>query len=211
MQTYYKLIFIISLSFFSFAIAAQSCNENEISLTINFDDYPDETTWKILNSNGVILFSGTGYDYYYYENYEYGYTNVNATYCLPNGCYDFVIDDYEGDGICCGYGTGNYTLVDNSGAILASGGQFGYSETTNFCLNSSVCPPTLSLNGPLTAGTYQADDSISSNGQVDNSSGGAVNFQAGANSGEFIELLSGFIADGAVAFEAINIQCDFTD
>jgi len=54
---------------------------------------------------------------------------------LADACFDFTIYDTYGDGICCGYGNGSYTLTeDASGTILANGGSFASSETTNFCV-----------------------------------------------------------------------------
>jgi len=54
------------------------------------------------------------------------------------GCYDFVIYDSYGDGICCAYGNGNYTVTDSAGTVLASGGSYGRSETTNFCVTDTI-------------------------------------------------------------------------
>ena len=60
---------------------------------------------------------------------------VVQTACLSTGCYDFIIYDSYGDGICCNYGTGSYVLEDAGGAVLAAGSSFGFQETTNFCVN----------------------------------------------------------------------------
>ena len=43
--------------------------------------------------------------YHWYEDF----TIFNYEYCLPVGCYDFVIHDSFGDGICCSIASdGNY-------------------------------------------------------------------------------------------------------
>ena len=45
---------------------------------------------------------------------------------LPaSGCYDFIIYDEYGDGICCTYGSGYYEITDTDGAMLVEGGAFG--------------------------------------------------------------------------------------
>ena len=73
-------------------------------------------------------------------------STVTEDICLPNGCYDFTIFDSYGDGICCAYGNGSYSLTDGS-TVLASGGSFGSSETTNFCVGSTPPPPPPSYCG----------------------------------------------------------------
>lgn len=96
----------------------------ELELEIVTDDYPSETTWKILSDLGDEIRSGGGY------------VQSNTLYtefiCLNYGCYEFVIYDAYGDGICCDYGVGSYTLLEG-GEIYASGGDFGSSELTEFC------------------------------------------------------------------------------
>lgn len=87
-----------------------------------------------------------------------------------------------------------------------------YNANAN-CDNGSCffCIQALSITGVVLNGVYNADDIITSNGQIITSSSGPVAYHAGANFGEFIELQNGFFADGSVNFEAVNIQCDFTD
>ena len=75
----------------------------------------------------------------------------SGDFCLANGCYDFTINDAYGDGICCSYGNGSYTVTNNDdGSTLASGGSFTSSETTNFCVGAG---------GPsCTDGTQNGDE-----------------------------------------------------
>lgn len=40
----------------------------------------------------------------------------------PNKCYSFIFVDTYGDGICCTYGQGSYTVIDASGTVIAGGG-----------------------------------------------------------------------------------------
>ncbi len=110
------------------------CNGTEVIVTINLDNYPEETTWLIENSAGITMASGGPYG-----NLADGSTVVDIS-CLPNGCYDFIINDSYGDGICCSYGTGSYDVVDENGNMLASGGAFGFSETTVFCVSTGPAP-----------------------------------------------------------------------
>ena len=104
------------------------CLGNEVTLTINLDNYPEETSWDIQNDAGDVVASGGTY------GSQPDGSQVVELACLVDGCYDFTIYDSYGDGICCAYGTGDYTLTDDTGAVLAAGAAFGSSETTNFCL-----------------------------------------------------------------------------
>ena len=117
-----------------------ACNNNtpchDVTVTINLDNYPAETSWQILNGSGSIVASSNGT----YAG-ETGGSTVSQTVCLPEGCYDFIIDDSYGDGICCAYGNGSYQVTDPSGNVVASGGDFTNSEITNFCIGPPPpCP-----------------------------------------------------------------------
>ncbi|MEM8527950.1 MAG: S8/S53 family peptidase [Bacteroidota bacterium] len=104
------------------------CNDNALTLTIVTDQYPQETSWNITDDNGNTVASGGGY--------TSQFTSYTEDICLPDGCYTFTILDSYGDGICCAYGNGSYTLTDGS-STLSSGGSFQSSEATDFSLNTN--------------------------------------------------------------------------
>lgn len=107
-----------------------SCINTTLSLTL--DNYPEETSWQITDNSGTVVASGGTY------GSQPDGTTLTINNCLPAGCYTFTINDTYGDGICCSYGNGSYTLTNaDSGATLASGGSFGSTEATNFCLSST--------------------------------------------------------------------------
>jgi len=103
---------------------------NSLTLEIVLDQFPNETTW-FLEKNGTPVISGGPYG---------GYSNgdtVTYDFCSVSGCYLFTILDSFGDGICCQYGEGSYQLIDNNtGDTLAMGGEFGFIDTTSFCLDA---------------------------------------------------------------------------
>jgi hypothetical protein len=105
-----------------------SCSN--VTLTLVLDNYPAETTWNIKNGSGATVASGGPY-----ATSQKGATITNSN-CLPAGCYTFTINDSYGDGICCAYGNGSYTLSGPSGTI-ATGGAFGSTATHNFCVGTS--------------------------------------------------------------------------
>ena len=110
-----------------------ACTENEVNVSITFDNYPEETAWTLKNASGATVASGS------YSSANPDGSTVNETYCLPDGCYDFEITDSYGDGICCSYGNGSYSVTSGS-TTLASGGSFTSSDTTNFCLGGAPAP-----------------------------------------------------------------------
>ena len=95
------------------------------------DNYATETTWEFTDSSGNILAQGGGY------------TN-NNTYTLEleipsaDECYTFTINDSYGDGICCQYGTGSYSISDDSGNVIFSGGDFSSTESTTFRVGETL-------------------------------------------------------------------------
>jgi hypothetical protein len=104
-----------------------------VTISITLDNYPEETSWTITNSGGSVVASGGTY------GSQPDGSTVNITTCLTDGCYDFTISDAYGDGICCSYGNGSYS-VSTGGSTVASGGSFGASETTNFCISGGPAP-----------------------------------------------------------------------
>ena len=106
------------------------------TLTLNVvkDQLGGQTTWLIRNSENQTIASGGPY-----VNFKGGEVETHEI-CVDDGCYDFVIMDTYGDGICCSNYDGSYTLLDENNNVLASGGEFGSQETTNFCLSGDSDP-----------------------------------------------------------------------
>ncbi len=116
------------------------CEGNAIVVSITLDNYPEETSWTITDAGGATVASGGTY------GSQADGSTVTINECLPDGCYDFTISDAYGDGICCSYGNGSYTVTGESG-VLASGGSFASSETTNFCFDGGPsCTPGASCD-----------------------------------------------------------------
>lgn len=106
--------------------AALLCTE--FTLDILLDNWPGETTWVVEGSGGVVAQGGP---------YQEANAAVQSVFCLTDGCYVFKIFDSYGDGICCGYGSGNYSLTQGDNVIV-SGGAFGTVESTEFCVGENL-------------------------------------------------------------------------
>ncbi len=122
--------------------AFSAINGNTLTLTIVTDQYGSETTWEILDGGSPIASGGP-----YSDLGGVGTATYVESVCVPDGCYDLVINDSYGDGMCCTYGNGSYTLEDAFANTLASGGTFTNSETTNFCVPVAQGPPTADFVG----------------------------------------------------------------
>jgi hypothetical protein len=133
-----KLIISILILNYSFlTINAQSCVNTTLSITL--DNYPTETTWTLKNNQGIIIYQGGNYLSTQKNQ------NITTTICIVQGqSYIFEIKDSYGDGICCNYGNGSYSIKYGT-STLCSGGSFTSSMTHNFCFNctpNSVGTPT---------------------------------------------------------------------
>jgi chitodextrinase len=131
--------------------AGSTGGDTDVTLTIVLDNYPEETSWQIRDGGTVIASGGT------YGSQPDGST-VQEVITLADGCYDFVINDSYGDGICCSYGSGSYSLT-GGGSTLASGGAFGSSETTAFCVGGATSSyatqsSSSSLGTPVSVSMY---------------------------------------------------------
>lgn len=112
-------------------------NAVEYGLTLVLDDYGSETTWQLESDNGVVIYGdgpygsggGWGSDGTEGQVEEYDL-------CLGNGCYTLTIFDEFGDGMCCDYGDGSFTLLDQNGGQLTSGGEFEDDVSYEFCITS---------------------------------------------------------------------------
>jgi len=104
-----------------------SCQTVKLDLTT--DEYAAETTWDLKDSGNTVLYSGGPYNTGVSQN-------IVEEFRLPYGNYTFTIYDSYGDGICCYWGTGHYSLTNlSTGKVyIDSGGEFGSNESTAFSL-----------------------------------------------------------------------------
>jgi len=101
----------------------------DITVTIVTDQWGSETTWTLWNGSLGILTGGpyTDLGSSGIQSQTPASTTVPAYSCLT-----FKIEDSYGDGICCDYGNGSYTITDGLGNIIAQGGDFSTSEEIKF-------------------------------------------------------------------------------
>lgn len=108
---------------------ASECSKIRVQVTL--DNYPQETSWNITNAQGSVVIKGPAY-----SSLQKNQTIVLDS-CLLAGCYSFTIGDAYGDGICCAYGTGKYS-VWKDGVLIGEGGSFGKSARHDFCIENKT-------------------------------------------------------------------------
>jgi hypothetical protein len=126
-------------------VVAESFDTTQIIVTVMTDDFGNETIWALLDSNEEPIISNIDLDdpfgsEYYNDNQLYTHT-IDVE---NNQCYIFAILDLEGDGICCDYGEGYYTVTTTDGQVIAEGGQFTDMEMTPFGISA-----TMGIDTPL--------------------------------------------------------------
>ncbi len=108
-------------------------------VTIVPDNYPNEVSWALTNvQTNAVVASGNS-------------AGSTGQICIPDdACFKFTIYDSYGDGICCSYGNGSYTVTVD-GNTVATGGDYDDFESTHF-----NCPPGYSCNSaiPTTLGAH---------------------------------------------------------
>ncbi len=95
-----------------------------IHLEILTDDFPSETTWELVQEGYGTIASGGPLDA----------PATLHTWDIPvecQGCFTFTIFDSYGDGICCAFGNGAYS-VSFEDSPICSGSEFGAQES---CVN----------------------------------------------------------------------------
>ena len=99
-------------------------NEFGYEISITTDNYPEETSFRLLNENNEKIIEQNGS---LTKN-----TDNKFSGCLAAGCYIFEIEDAWGDGMCCNYGQGDFGVVVN-GAVAIQGEKFKRSLSKPFC------------------------------------------------------------------------------
>lgn len=108
----------------SVSIAGAENATGDVKLFILLDSKPEETTWELINTaTGEVVQTGGPYS-------SPGAVTIPME-VSDNNCYEFVIYDTGGDGICCGHGTGYYGMLHGNDPMF-TGSYFGDSERYQF-------------------------------------------------------------------------------
>ena len=122
-------------AYFNSTLAQQNVDV-DLTIEITTDQYGSETTWDIRTSSGLGVAAGGPYN----DLSSSGTTVQIPVQVSLNSleCYTFTIYDDYGDGICCNYGNGSYTVTDGNGNPVAVGGGFNDEQSTMFRTETTV-------------------------------------------------------------------------
>lgn len=127
----------------------------QIILTLETDNFPDETSWELADEDGNILFTGGPYNQVQ--------STITEVWCLDgDACYTFTIFDSYGDGMNSpGPDDGNYTITDGFGNVLANlmAVNFGFEEKNEFCA-TFMCMMDVAIDFSPESSEGAADGSI---------------------------------------------------
>lgn len=104
-----------------------------LEVVVMTDAFPEESSYRIFDQNNNEVGNQL--------RFRQSQRTTTQNYCLPVGCYTFVMYDDAGDGMCCDFGNGGFELTDTRGNIFGSGGQFGSTDTVKFCLTGVGVEP----------------------------------------------------------------------
>ena len=118
---------------------AQCPNGTYVDILITPDQYPQETSWAILNDSGDTVITGGPY------TNIIDYSPQNTQLCIPNGDYTFEIYDTYGDGMAgslWGGNDGSYSITHCGDVIVESDtANFGFYTFHGFTINDCAPPP----------------------------------------------------------------------
>ncbi len=188
-----------------------------ITIVINADDYPNETSWDLLDLYDNVIATG---------ELNWGDDGMNQTLCVDyTSCYTLKVYDSYGDGICCSYGYGNFSVLNVDGeTIVSNDGDFGSLAVETFCpgvgcnisADISVDHST-DNNGAITIYTYTSSLdlefsingglSFSSNNTFTNLSPGEYNIVVASTTGDCSYTESVYIEECTLN----NVEIDSID
>jgi len=104
---------------------SNSCDGNFVYLVINTMNFGSEVSWNLNEANGTTIATGGNYP---------SWTSSTIGVCLPDGCYDFVMNDSWGDG----WNGATYQIFGNNIPYLSGGLTYGSTTTDTWSINS-IC------------------------------------------------------------------------
>jgi hypothetical protein len=114
-----------------------SCSENWVQVSIYTQAWGSEISWQLVSDSGLVVAEGGNYA---------SWTNYTQNYCVPSGCYNFVMNDSWGDGW-----EGGYYVVSGANAYSYGGLYYGTTDfdivgINSICGQTAGCTDSTALN-----------------------------------------------------------------
>ena len=116
----------------SFEIGGNEYVTQQVTLELLTDNWAEETSWEFREIGGAVIDTGN------YNQSDDNTTFIETFEVAPDNCYEFEIFDSYGDGICCEFGEGFYSLTTDSGDVIGGGGEFSSSEITEISIGEEL-------------------------------------------------------------------------
>lgn len=116
----------------SFDIGGNEYVTQQVTLELLTDNWAEETSWEFREIGGAVIDTGS------YNQSDDNTTFIETFEVAPDNCYEFEIFDSYGDGICCEFGEGFYSLTTDNGDVIGGGGEFSSSEITEISIGEEL-------------------------------------------------------------------------
>ncbi|WP_405383145.1 M4 family metallopeptidase [Maribacter sp. LLG6340-A2] len=133
------------------------CDTGDITVDITFDQYANETQWRLFGPEGYIIdgrdYSAAQSSTNLIETLQEQFDSSGSPIApkpLGPGEYRFVMYDSYNDGMNSGFGVGSYTVASAERTIFV-GGTFGFYQTTKFCIEED---PVSSVETEITSNEF---------------------------------------------------------
>ena len=115
------------------------CNDNEslFNFSLSLDENPQDIDWELAQSDGTKIL---GERRTQKENAKNMMTpTVFEKICIPKDqLVSFFIKDAYGDGLCCDWGKGNFTLFWNNESVISRDASLQFKQLKSLCLPQDV-------------------------------------------------------------------------
>lgn len=144
------------------SIAQCPPGETQVTMTVVTDAYGSETTWEVTGPGGSPVYGSGGP---YQDQTSAGeFPQTPVSFCVPDGTVLTVtVEDSYGDGMCCNYGDGSWTITVG-GNDVATGGSFGSSQTANVVLGTDLGIATLGIPVVIAQGNTTVTGTVTNAG-----------------------------------------------
>lgn len=136
--------------------------QSEVTVNVTLDRYGSEISWSLTGPGGTPVFAEGGD--YADEGANGEYPLDPITVCVTSGTQIiFNANDSYGDGWCCNFGDGGYS-VEVDGVEVASGGSFGTAQESSVFLGTDIGVTGLSMETVVAQGDLTISGSVVNGG-----------------------------------------------